>query len=86
MFALPKMRKYNFKVVLDDNGAPTSTWPKEAGKATLLVLKNLEIISTQHESTSEAIKKFISDQQVTLSAPTMAEPVVAPAKKLKKKK
>lgn len=81
MFALPKMKKYPFKIVLDQDGAPTSTWPKEKGKATLLVLKNLEIVSTQYESLSDGIKKFISEQQIAVSP----QPVVEEPKKKSKK-
>lgn len=62
MFALPKMKKYPFKVTLDKEGTATGSWPREKEKATLLTLKNLEITSTAFTSSAEEIKKFIENK------------------------
>ena len=62
MFALPKMKKYNFKVMLDDEGTATATWPRQEKKATLMQLKNLEIVSTTFVGTTDEIQKFIKSQ------------------------
>ncbi len=62
MFAIPAMKKYAYKVALDKEGALTSAWPKEKAKASMLVLKKLEIVSVEYADRAEAIKKFIQDQ------------------------
>lgn len=63
MFAIPAMKKYAYKVALDKEGVLTSAWPKEKAKASMLVLKKLEIVSVEYADSAEAIKKFIQDQK-----------------------
>jgi hypothetical protein len=62
MFAIPKMKKYNFKVVLDQDGAPTKALPREEKKATLIKLNKLEIVETKFTDSVEEIKKFVQAQ------------------------
>jgi hypothetical protein len=59
MFALPKMREYKFKLLLDKEGVITKTWPREKAKATILKLKNLEITEKEFAATTEELKKFL---------------------------
>lgn len=63
MFALPKMKKYSFPVVLDREGEPTAKWPREKNKVTMMKLNKLEIVSAQFSNNVEEIKKFIQDQK-----------------------
>jgi hypothetical protein len=63
MFAIPKMKKYAFKVVLDREGKVTADWPKEKGKATLLELDQLQIKSSQFSNKVEEIKAFLEKQK-----------------------
>ncbi len=62
MFALPKMRKYAFKVLLDQDGAPTQSWPRQKGKASLLLLKKLEISEVKYADSTDDIKKFLQER------------------------
>lgn len=59
MFALPKMREYKFKLLLDKEGVITKSWPREKAKASILKLKNLEIIEKEFVTTPEEIKTFL---------------------------
>jgi hypothetical protein len=65
MFAIPKMKKYNFKVVLDQDGALTKNLPREEKKATLIKLNKLEIVETQYTESIDVIKKFVQTQLPT---------------------
>lgn len=54
MIALPKMKKYPFKMALDKEGVVTATWPRQEGKVTLIELdhlkvKNIRFVATQGE-------------------------------------
>lgn len=59
MFAIPAMRDYPFKVVLDQEGLVTKGWPQKEGHATFIELKNLEITKTQFVSTEAEIKALL---------------------------
>lgn len=63
MFALPKMRKYSFKVVLDQEGDVTKAWPKKEGHLALIELKSLEITKTQFVSSEDEIVQFLKSKQ-----------------------
>lgn len=62
MFALPKMQKYTFKVLLDKEGDLTSKWPQEKGKVSLMTLEKLEIKSVEKTVSFENIKKFLESK------------------------
>lgn len=55
MFALPKMKKMKYKMVLDRKGETTKDWPKEAGAITVISLSN--------NKTNEV--KYLKDQTST---------------------
>lgn len=59
MFAIPKMKKYSFKLALDREGDISKKIPQEKGKATLLEIKNLQIIRKSFTDNASEIKKFI---------------------------
>ncbi|NUN06868.1 MAG: hypothetical protein HUU57_14030 [Bdellovibrio sp.] len=59
MVALPKMRKYDFKVALDKEGDVTKAWPRQPGKATLFALDNLKITEIKYLGTKAEVKDFI---------------------------
>lgn len=61
MFALPKMKKYPFKVVLDYEGDLTGKWPQKKEKASLIKLDQLKILSVIQTGSFDEIKKFISE-------------------------
>ena len=63
MIALPKMKKYTFKVLLDKEGDITKTWPRKDLKATIISLKKLEIIEVVHTDQIAVIKKFLQDKK-----------------------
>lgn len=62
MFAIPKMKTYSFKLLLDKEGEATKNWPRQSGKASLLKLKNLEVTEVRHSDSVEEIKKFVQSQ------------------------
>lgn len=61
MFALPKMKKYSFKVTLDKSGDFTEKWPRKKEMVTLLQLDQLKIISEVQTIQFDVIKKFIAE-------------------------
>jgi len=54
-FAVPKMRKYSFPMLLDREGHVTAQLPDETDRATLITLKGLRIVSVQSFSDAEEI-------------------------------
>lgn len=58
MVALPKMRKYDFKVALDKEGVVTKAWPRQAGKATFIALDNLKITEIKYLATKAEVTDF----------------------------
>ena len=59
MFALPKMKKYPFKMALDHSGDSTSTWPRSEKKVTLLRLSSLKVEKVETLDGAEAVEKFL---------------------------
>lgn len=60
MVALPKMRKYSFKLALDRTGDVTKSWPKKSGKATVVQLSELKVQQIQYLETKEEVTRFFS--------------------------
>lgn len=58
MVALPKMRKYDFKIALDKEGVVTKGWPRQAGKATFIALDNLKITEIKYLGTKDEVMDF----------------------------
>ncbi len=45
MFAMPKMKKYNHKIILADDAALIARFPQQAGKVTVLTISNDKVAS-----------------------------------------
>lgn len=68
MFALPKMKKYPFKVALDREGTITQPWPYKESTASFIKLKELEIIEVAHLKTEEEIKAKLTELNKVIPA------------------
>jgi len=64
MVALPKMRKYDFKIALDKEGVVTKEWPRQAGKATFIALDNLKITQIKYLGTKDEVTDFFKTSTV----------------------
>lgn len=64
MVALPKMRKYDFKVALDKEGDTTKVWPRQPGKATFIALDNLKITEIKYLGTKSEVIDFFKASAV----------------------
>lgn len=59
LFALPKMRKYHYRVLLDKDQSVSKNFPFEPERVTLIHLTNLNIKAVHFVNTPEAIKNTI---------------------------
>lgn len=59
MFAIPAMRDYPFKVVLDKEGTVTKSWPQKEGQAVFMELNKLEIVKSQFVTSESEIKAIL---------------------------
>jgi hypothetical protein len=55
MIAIPKMKKYPFKIGLDREGEVTKHWPREPGALTVFQLSDKKIIGIKFIKTKEEI-------------------------------
>lgn len=60
LFALPKMRKYDFRIALDRSGELTANWPKQEGTVSLMRLNGLDVIEITYANSPEQIKSFLA--------------------------
>lgn len=60
MFALPKMKKYPYRLALDKSGEQTGDWPKTEGTLSLIKLDGLKLVETSTANSPEQVKAFIS--------------------------
>lgn len=60
MVALPKMRKYGFKIALDRTGDITKSWPKESGKATVVQLDQMKVQQIKYLGNKDEVTQFFS--------------------------
>lgn len=61
MFALPKMKKYSYPVLLDHEGKITKDFPFKAKQATLIRLNNLKVDSVQYLANADELKKALDN-------------------------
>lgn len=61
MVALPKMRKYGFKIALDRTGEVTRSWPKESGKATVVQLEQMKVQQIKYLGSKAEVTQFFSE-------------------------
>ena len=60
MFAMPKMKKYDHKIVLADDEALIARFPAQAGKVTVLTLANGKVSSIAYWTPgTEGIEEFL---------------------------
>ncbi len=57
LFALPKMRRRPYDILLDRNTEATARFPDKAGSATLIFLKELVVRNVEYVSDAEALGK-----------------------------
>jgi len=60
MFALPKMKKYNHRIILGDDAALIANFPVQQGKVTVLELDNGKVRSVQYwDPATEGVNNFL---------------------------
>jgi hypothetical protein len=60
MFALPKMKKYNHRIVLGDDAALIANFPEQKGKVTVLGLEDGKVRSIQYwDPATEGVNNFL---------------------------
>lgn len=60
MFAMPKMKKYNHKIILADDAALIARFPEQAGKVTVLTLSDGKVSSIAYWTPDkEGIEGFL---------------------------
>jgi hypothetical protein len=61
MFAIPKMRKRPYRMLLDRDGSVTKNFPDVKGKATVMHVAALEITRIDHLSSADAVRTAVAD-------------------------
>ena len=60
MFALPKMKKYNHRIILGDDAALIADFPAQQGKVTVLELDGGKVRSVQYwDPATEGVNNFL---------------------------
>jgi hypothetical protein len=60
MFALPKMKKYNHRIILGDDAALIANFPAQQGKVTVLELEGGKVRSVQYwDPATEGVNNFL---------------------------
>lgn len=59
MFAMPKMKKYAFKMAIDKDGSISENLPRLDGRVTLIKLDNLKAVRIKQVGSPEEIEAFI---------------------------
>lgn len=62
MFAIPKMKKYNFKLALDKEGDVTKAWPRQEGVILVMKVDQLKVESTENLTTADAVASFFKEK------------------------
>lgn len=61
LFAEPKLRKRPYPMLLDRDGSATTWFPGEEGRATLLILEQLEIVAIRHIASADELRTELSE-------------------------
>lgn len=69
-FALPKMRKYGYPILLDREADATAALPSQKGQVTLIRLDRLTVTGIAYATTADALNRAVD---------AVAQPVAAPA-------
>jgi hypothetical protein len=60
MFALPKMKKYDHRIILGDDAALIADFPEQKGKVTVLGLSNGKVTSVEYwDPSTEGVNNFL---------------------------
>lgn len=63
MVAVPKMKKYNYKLGLDREGTLTKTWPRKDGEITCIELKDTKVMSISYLKSNSEIQSFLKKNE-----------------------
>jgi hypothetical protein len=69
LFALPRLRRRGYPVLLDEDGSLTKDFPSAEGKGTLIELKGLRITRIRHFSAPEELEKALREASAQSTAP-----------------
>jgi len=69
LFALPRMRRRPYAMLLDRTGEATALLPDEPGHATLIHLQVLQIEGVEHFATSDALRERLLELGTPAPAP-----------------
>jgi hypothetical protein len=59
MFAIPRMRRRSYRVLLDRDGAATRELPYTEGRPTVLLVESGKIVAVTHPATAEELRAAI---------------------------
>jgi len=59
LFALPGLRRRPYKLMVDETGTATADFPSTEGKPTVLVLKDLVVVSVAYPTDADALVKLL---------------------------
>ena len=68
MFAIPKMKKYNFKLALDKTGEATKDFPRKEGVLQVMKVSQMKLESIEEITTADGVKNFFATKQNPTSA------------------
>lgn len=60
MFAIPKMKKYSFKMALDRTGEATKVFPRVKGTIAVIKLSNLKVESVEQLKTAQEVANYFN--------------------------
>ena len=59
LFAMPKMRKYPYRIMLDRDAKASADFPGKAGSATLVHLRNLQVEKIEFPASPEDLRRAL---------------------------
>ena len=59
MMAIPKMKKYNFRLVLDRKGEVTKDWPRQEKGLALIELKEFQVVGVKYLKDRKDLEEFL---------------------------
>lgn len=73
LIAKPRMRRRPYPMLLDEEGGPTAPFPSEEGKATLILLEELEITGVEHLDSPEDLRAALEALRESGATPSEEE-------------
>lgn len=68
-FAIPKMRKYGYPILLDRDGKLTADLPNHKGEVTVMVVDRLKVLSIDYAKTSAALVTAVDEAGAAVATP-----------------